>query len=272
MAKSSEHRMVFDLRGRRKRVVQVVYAILALLMALSLLTVVGPFSIGDIFGTGGGGDATGALDEQAERIERQLARNPEDEDLLLALVRTRYSAGNTLVQVDPTTGQQAIPPEAAAQYEEAAEAWSRYLATDPAQPNANTAQQAANALFTLAQLSTTPAQATRNLAEAAEAQGIVAEARPSVGTLSTYAIYSYFAFDFEQGDKVAKQAVAEAPKSQRKAAEQQLATYRKRAKTFEKQLNAAAAVGGEGQAQQQLENPLGGLAGGGAGGSFTPAP
>ena len=38
MAKSGEHRMLFDLRGRRKRMIQVVYAGLALFMALSLFT------------------------------------------------------------------------------------------------------------------------------------------------------------------------------------------------------------------------------------------
>jgi hypothetical protein len=271
MAKSSEHRMVFDLRGRRKRVVQVVYAILAVLMALSLLTVVGPFSIGDVFGTGGGGDATDTLDDQAEKIERQLARNPDDEDLLLALVRNRYSAGNTLIQVDPTTGQQSVPPEAETQYERAAAAWSRYLATDPAEPNPNTAQQAANALFTLAQLSSTSAQAISNLRDAARAQAVVAEARPSVGTLSTLAYYSYAALDFEQGDE-AKMAAekAAASEAERRSVEQQLNATRKRAKRFEAQQKAAAAQGGEEQAEQQLEDPLGGFFGGGAGVPVAP--
>jgi hypothetical protein len=263
--------MVFDLRGRRKRVVQVVYAILAVLMALSLLTVVGPFSIGDVFGGGGSGDATGTLDDQAERIERQLARNPDDEDLLLALVRTRYSAGNTLIQVDPTTGQQAIPPEAEAEYEKAAAAWSRYLATDPAEPSPNIAQQAASALFTLAQLSTTSAQAARNLRDAAKAQAVIAEARPSVGSLSTLAYYSYAALDFEQGDKARMAAEkAAATEAERRSVEQQLTAIRKRAKRFEAQQKAAATQGGEKQAEQQLEDPLGGLFGEGAGTPLAP--
>ncbi len=41
-----ERRMLFDIRGRRKHVVRVVYAILALLMGASLFLVVGPFNIG----------------------------------------------------------------------------------------------------------------------------------------------------------------------------------------------------------------------------------
>ena len=36
-----EHRMVFDIRGRRKHVVKVVYAVLAVLMGASLFLVVG---------------------------------------------------------------------------------------------------------------------------------------------------------------------------------------------------------------------------------------
>ena len=37
-----ERRMLFDIRGRRKHVVRVVYAILAILMGASLFLVVGP--------------------------------------------------------------------------------------------------------------------------------------------------------------------------------------------------------------------------------------
>ena len=44
-----EHRMVFDIRGRRRHVVKVVYAILAVLMGLSLFLVTGAVNIGSIF-------------------------------------------------------------------------------------------------------------------------------------------------------------------------------------------------------------------------------
>ena len=69
--------MVFDIRGRRKHVVRVVYAILALLMGASLFLVVGPFNIGNLIG--GGGTTSGAeiLDEQAERTEAKLLREPK---------------------------------------------------------------------------------------------------------------------------------------------------------------------------------------------------
>jgi hypothetical protein len=271
MAKDSEHRMVFDIRGRRKRVVQVAYTILAVLMVLSLFTVVGPVSFGDVFGGGSGGNASDVSLDRAEDLERQLAKDPQNETLLLQLVRERITAGNNLVQFDETTGQPLPTAESQAQYEEAADAWARYLQAT-SEPNPNTAQLAANALFTLASTSTTAAEADASYEQAAEAQRIVAEARPSLGTLSTLAYYSYAALQFEQGDRAAKQAVAEASsKSEAKSIETQLADIRKQAKRFEKQQLASA--GGEGQAEEQLGNPLGGLAGGGSGlGAPAPAP
>lgn len=265
MAKGSEHRMVFDIRGRRKRVVQVAYAILAFLMAASLFTVVGPLNIGDIFGGGGSSDAASSLDDQAQKIEQRLRRNPNDEALLLALVRTRYSAGNIQLQVDPSTQQSVVTSEARKEYEQAAAAWDRYLKQKPADPNPNTAQQASNALFSLAQTSTTGAEAETNLKDAAEAQAIVAAARPSVGTLSTLAYYSYFALDFQGGDRAAQQASAKAAsKSERKSIQTQLAQIRKQAKKFAAQQQASAQKGNQAQAQQELGNPLGGLSGAGA--------
>jgi hypothetical protein len=263
--------MVFDIRGRRKRVVQVVYALLAFLMAASLLTVVGPVSLGDIFGGGGGSsNPASSLDDQAAKIEQRLKKDPENEALLLSLVRTRYSAGNVQIQVDPATGQQSITPEARVEYEKSSAAWSRYLKAVSGEPNPNVAQQAATALFTLAATSATAAEAETSLEQAAKAQAIVAKARPSVGTLSTLAYYSYYALNFEQGDAASKQAQAKASgKAQAKQIETQLASIRKRAKQFQEQQQKAAAQGGEQQAQQQLENPLGGLSGGGLG---APAP
>src|SRR4051794_2495393 len=112
--------MVFDIRGRRKRVVQIVYALLAILMALSLLTVVGPVSLSDIFGgSSSSSNPASSLDDQAANIEKRLKKDPENEDLLLSLVRTRYSAGNAQVSVDPSTGQQSVTPEARVEYEKA---------------------------------------------------------------------------------------------------------------------------------------------------------
>ena len=78
MAEGGERRMLFDIRGRRKHVVRVVYAILALLMGASLFLVVGPVNIGSLVGNEQhDSSASKVLDEQAERIERKLRNEPE---------------------------------------------------------------------------------------------------------------------------------------------------------------------------------------------------
>ena len=133
MAKSGEHRMLFDLRGRRKRMIQVVYAGLALFMALSLFTVVGPVNIGDLFGNGSGSTNTSSVfDDQVQRLEHQLKKNPNDPTLLTQLTRTSFNAGNAGIQRDPTSGQLVgIPQSAIDDFNKAGDAWQRYLKTNP---------------------------------------------------------------------------------------------------------------------------------------------
>src|SRR5215217_3415112 len=118
--------MLFDVRGRRKHVVRVVYAILALLMAGSLFLTVGPFSIGEL-GGGGTRSAADVLDEQSERIEERLAKDPDNPAMLLSLARARIGAANAGVEKDPATGQTIISKEAQTDYEAGIQAWNRYL-------------------------------------------------------------------------------------------------------------------------------------------------
>jgi hypothetical protein len=256
-----ERRMVFDTSGRRKRVVQVVYGFLAVIMGASLLLVVGPFSIGDLFSQQDAAEsAADSLDDQAAVIERKLKRNPNDEALLLSLTRARISAGNSRSEIDPATGQAAITPEARQEYLQAADAWDRYLRVAE-EPSPAGAQLAATALFSLAQTARTGAEAEVNLEAAAQAQQIVADSRPNLGTVSTLAIYDYFAFKFKEGDRAAKQAAALATsRAQRKSVERQLAAIRRQAKRFQIQQELIARSQ-RGQGEQQLQNPLGGLSG-----------
>ncbi|HEU4945047.1 MAG TPA: hypothetical protein VFT10_07780, partial [Solirubrobacterales bacterium] len=107
--------MLFDIRGRRRHVVRVVYAVLALLMGASLFLVVGPFNLGELGGSGGSTSASDALEDRAERIEGRLKASPEDEGLLLILSRTRIGAGNALIETDPQTGAPIVTPEARTQ-------------------------------------------------------------------------------------------------------------------------------------------------------------
>src|SRR6478735_2144400 len=259
--------MLFDLRGRRKRVVQVVYAMLAVMMGASLFLVVGPVNLGDLVGGGSSTSASGVSLDRASELDHKLAKDPKNQALLLALARERITAGNNLAQIDPQTGTPVPTAESAQQYQLAADAWHRYLKTPP---NPNVALLVANSLLSLAQTATTPDEATADAADAANAQLIYAQAKPSAGAFSTLAYYSYAALNFKQGDAAALQAQAQAGSSAEKTqVKKTLAGIRTQAKKYQKQL-AAIQKAQKGQAKQQLQNPLGGLSGGGLGASPTP--
>jgi hypothetical protein len=266
MASSGERRLLFDTRGKRKHVIRVVYAILALLMGASLFLVVGPVNIGALIGnSSSGGSAATVFHEQAERIEGRLAKNPGDEQLLLSLTRARINAGNAQIEPVAETEVPTVSKEAKEDFEAASESWSRYLKqTD--EPSATAAQLVAGTSFRLAESSTSLLEAEEYVSQATRAQEIAAEQSPSLGSLSTLAIYQYFNSEFAAGDKTTKRAAGEASaKAEAKNIEKQLAEYRKRGKAFAKQKKELAKVQKRVN-KEKLENPLGG----GLGGSAAP--
>lgn len=256
--------MLFDTRGRRKHVIRVVYAVLALLMGASLFLVVGPFNLGELAGGGGSGGANEVFEEQAERVEGRLAKDPTNEALLLALTRAWISSGNAQVEIDPETGTPGTPPpEARDDFEQAQQAWNRYLKQAGDDPNPSAAQLVASTFFSLAERgSATLADVEENLATAAKAQRIAAERRPNVGSLSNLAIYEFFNGNFAAGDRAAKQAAARAPaKAEAQEVEKQMAGYRKRAKRYVKQAERFA-KSQQKTGREQLQNPFGGFGSG----------
>jgi hypothetical protein len=265
MASSGERRMLFDTRGKRKHVIRVVYAILALLMGGSLFLVVGPVNIAELLGDSGGSSASKVFDEQVERVEGRLTKDPTDEQLLVTLTRAQISAGNSKLEAGSETTAPVVTPEARQDYQAASETWARYLKQAGDEPSATAAQLVAGTFFSLAESSTTVSEAQENVTKAAKAQRIAAEQRPSVGSLSTLAIYEYFAGEFAAGDKATKQAAAKAPsKAEGKNVEKQLAEYRKRGKAFEKQKQEFAKIESK-AGKEGLQNPFGGFGGGAVG-------
>jgi hypothetical protein len=250
--------MLFDIRGRRKHVVRVVYAILALLMGASLFLVVGPFNIANIAGGGSSTSANEVLDEQAERLEHKLRTEPDNEALLAALTRARISAGNALTEVSPETGAKIAPPEAHQEFEQAAAAWQRYL-KQASSPSSSVASLMATAYFTLAETSPGFEAAEQYVAEAA-AQKTAADAQPTINSLTTLAIYQYYAGNFKVGDEAARKAEAKAPKAEAKEVKKKMAQFRVSAKAFEKQKQEFAKQHKE-QGKESLQNPFGGLGG-----------
>jgi hypothetical protein len=158
-------------RGARK----VLYGVVAVVMGLSLFILAGP--LGTIFSsTPSPPGPAQRFEGRAVAIEHKLWKEPDNPDLLLALIRQRINAGNTLSQINPETGAPEPTSEERRQYEQAANAWSEYLkATDEPAPSA--ARLATPMLFSLAETSTTVGEAKANTATATAAKRIVAKAR-----------------------------------------------------------------------------------------------
>lgn len=267
--------MLFDLRGgRRGKIVKVVYAVLAVLMGLSLFLVVGGFNIAELFnGSNSSGEAAKVYEEQAERIEAKLVKDPSDPKLLGSLTRTQINAGNAQVTVEPN-GEQQVSVEAAQEYQKAYNSWSEYLKATP-KPEPGLALLVAPMLLQLAELGTSYSQADTRVESAVEAQEIVADQRPSVNAWTTLAFYAYFV-----DPQTAEKARTEAKKlattdKQREEIDKQLDEFKKngdryrgeKAKFEKEQKEAAANQGGgeTGTAPPSTENPLGGFGGGGLG-------
>src|SRR5262245_60062230 len=129
--------MLFDLRGRRRRVVQATYLMLALLLGggLVLFGIGGDVSGGllNAFdGSGGGGNANAALEDRIDRQEQRLQANPANVVLLQSLVRDNYQ----LATSQQPSGATAFPDDARDELQKAASYWQRYLKAESEKPNA----------------------------------------------------------------------------------------------------------------------------------------
>lgn len=259
--------MLFDLRGKRRRLIQVIYGSLALLMGggLVLFGIGGEVSGGllDGLGVGGGGanSRSADFDEQADRLERRAQQNPRNAQLQLQIARTRYLAGNADAERDENNQVTAYTDESVAQFEQAAVAWERYVKLAD-EPNPNVAIFMATSYAVL-----------NDAKGAAAAQTIVADDRPSPTTYFELARYRYFADDFEGGDRARDRAAELAERQQKgQGAEirKALNEARKQARTYLRQQRQARTTGADSQ-PNPFQNPLsGGGLGGGAGAPATP--
>jgi hypothetical protein len=261
---SDEHRMVFDIRGRRRHVVKFVYAILALLMFGSLFLVTGAVNIGSILGTSSGGEsAASSFEKQAENIEAKLVKSPGDEDLLANLTRTRINVSNALL-----TGGAAESASGVEEYEHqlalASEDWSEYLAAT-SEPSPGLAIQVAPALFQQAELSTTSAAALEKVKTATEAQQIVAEGRPSLNSFSTLAFYTLFTQNYKAAAEAKEEAAKYAnTKFERESFENKYEEVEKNGKEFGKTVEAEKLTQSQSKSagKEKLESPFQGLGAG----------
>ena len=266
--------MLFDLSGKRKRMVQVVYAGLAVLFAVSFVG----FGIGsdaagglfDAFGLGSDDNQSGnpAFEDQIEDAEAKLATDPKNEQAHADLIQLHYQAGNDAVDVDESTGQISMTTESTQEYNEATSAWKDYLkvADKPDGSTAAIANQAYGIILQFAE----PTEVSTIAEDAVVPAEISAEDTPGVGPWATVAQYAFFAGNNELGDQAAKKAIAEADGSQRKDLEKQLASAKKQAVQLAAEIKKQAKKGDD---EEAFTNPLEqGIGGGALPGSTPPAP
>ena len=163
--------MLFDLQGKRRRVVQVVYASLALLMGggLVLFGIGGEVSGGlfDAFGErNGGGGTSGLVEDRIEAADKRLVTNPRDENALKELVRSNYQLANE--DANEQTGE--FGEKGKGFLRRSASAWERYVALPPTKPDDNLARLVVN-VYSEAGLKDAP--------KAARAAELLAEADPT---------------------------------------------------------------------------------------------
>ena len=249
--------MLFDLQGKRRRLVQVTYLTLAILMGGGLV----------LFGIGsdaqGGllngcseettGDAGSEAQQRIDAAAERLAANPRDEAALADVVRGNYQLANDLA--DPSTGT--YSPEGVAKLQAASDAWQRYLELDPKPPDDSLAGLMVQA-YGLGALN--------DPEKGADAAAIVAEARPTPQNYLALAQFATLAGETRQADLAGERAVELAPKAQRKAVEDELEALDRAAKEL------AASQGQAGGAPAEGGAPPGAVGGapppaGGGGGS-----
>ncbi len=236
--------MLFDLKGKRRRVVQATYLTLAVLMGGGLVLFgIGGEVQGGLFDAFSGGNDSGngnpITERRLEEAEKRLQVAPNDQQALKDLTRARFQLAGD--DVDPNTG--VYKPEARGDLRGASQAWERYLATNPQPPDPSLARVMIQVYgFGLNQPD-----------KAAQAAEIVAEDDPSSATYLALAQYASLAKQKRKAELAGKQAVELAPESQRKRVKQNVEA-----------LEAQIAAGAAGAAGGGTSAPTSPLAPGGA--------
>ena len=203
--------MLFDLRGRRRRAVQVTYASLAILMGLGLIG----FGIGsdaagglaDIFTGDDGADVSDANKETQKRIDSandKLKANPKDQAALIQLVRGHY----TIAAGEASSEDGTFSDKGKDELKKASDAWKRYLALKPEKVDPDVAVLMMQAY----------SPAALNLpAEGATAAEIVAEQRGDPSSYVQLVQFASLAGQKRKADLAAEKALEVAAPEERKA-------------------------------------------------------
>ena len=198
--------MLFDLKGRRRRVVQATYLMLAVLMGggLVFFGIGGDVSGGlfDAFSDRSSGGGNQIIEDRIDKNEEKVEADPKNEAAHKELARDWYQLAND--EADPNTGQ--FTEEGKERLGNADEAWQSYLALDPKNPDASLASLMLNVYGPLG---------LNEPAEAAEAAELVTTAQPTAQAYLQLAQFAAQAGQERKADLAGKKAVELAPKNQR---------------------------------------------------------
>jgi hypothetical protein len=211
--------MLFDLRGRRRRVVQATYLMLALLLGggLVLFGIGGDVSGGlaDIFKDGGNGDdGNSQLEQRIDRQQERLKASPENAAVLAELVRLNYQVASSQI----AQGGSAFPAAAKDELRRTGAYWERYVDATDGEPSPSLARLALQAYAP---------EGLNQPDKAKEAVRIIAADANDTQTYLLLVQYATTASDTRLADLAGQKAVDLAPKNLRKQVEKQVEQLKK---------------------------------------------
>lgn len=210
--------MLFDLQGKRRRVVQATYLSLAVLMGggLVLFGIGGDVSGGlfDAFSdrTNSGNDV---VEERVEDNEDKVASNPNAVAARKELVRDYYS-----LAVAQANDQGVFPADAQDDLRKASQNWKAYLTAEKGEPDASLARVAVQVY---------DVTALNQPQEAMKAARIIAADGNDANAYLQLVQYALLAGDKRVEKLAAAKVMDLVPKGQRKAAKEQLQQIRAQA-------------------------------------------
>lgn len=218
--------MLFDLRGRRKKFIRVVYMALAVLFAVGLVgfgvgTGGGPGGLFDAIG-GGAGSNNSAFEQPIKDAKKRTLQNRKSVAAWLALARANFNLSQSPAGIDQKAQSYNDRGEEAAN--DGVAAWERYLKLHPKRPNSGVAQFAAQAYAFLGDAD-----------GALDAQQIVARA-PNAGAKvwEFVALYAFANGNGKLGKQAQQKALALTPKDQRNTVKSTLQDEEKQGKKYAK--------------------------------------
>ena len=252
--------MIFDLKsGKRRRVVQIVFGFLAFVFFISFVGFgIGSDVSGGIFDAIGLGGDDSSVEPAVRAADRGRQRDPGDRS------RQRARPARPRQRLFPLRHRERgddrarpacrrSPTTARAELEQSVAAWQRYLETKPKRPPTAAAAEAAQAY-----------QLLLDPAGAAEAQAIVAEAQGTSAAFYQLALYLYADGKIEAGDAAGERAVEAADSSTRSDVRKSVERLGEQAREQKRRLAQQQEEQSQGSGGAGIEDPFGGLSGGGA--------